>query len=158
MLTCIPQSLCTRDFRVLGASAGRAAVTFNFFTEQGTISLGATDFTVRKHGPFSGHWTLEHGTGTVAEATKPSAMFRSFELRVDDMHLTVEAESAFTRCYQILAADRHFGTIRPAHAFTRRAFIECAAEVPEVAQLFSFWLAVLTWKRAANSNNTNAGT
>jgi hypothetical protein len=153
MLTCVPQSLCLWDYRVLGTSAGSAAVTFNFFTEQGTISLGDAEFTICKHGPMSGRWTLEHGGRTLAEATKPSAMFRSFELRVHDLRFTVTAQSAVTRCYDVLSGDRRLGTIRPVHPFTRRACIECAPEVPELAQLFAFWLAVVTWRRAAKNNS-----
>jgi hypothetical protein len=152
VLTCIPQSLCTWNFRVLGTSAGSASLAFNFFTEQGSISLGHVEFTVRKHGPLSGHWTLERERQTTAEARKPRAMFRSFDLSVAGVHFTLKAESAFTRCYDILCGEQRLGTIRPAHPFTRRAFIECASEIPELAQLFSFWLAVLTWRRAANNN------
>jgi hypothetical protein len=153
VLTCLPQSLCTWDFRVLGAAEGAAELTFNFFTDQGGILLGQTLFTVRKHGPMSGRWTLETEGRVVAEAHKPSAMFRTFEVQAEGLHLTVQAQSAFTRSFEILNHAQCVGTIRPAHAFTRRAFIECGPEIPELAQLFAFWLAALAWKRAAQSNN-----
>ncbi len=156
MLTCIPQSLCSWNFRVSGAHSGPAALAFNFFTKQGSISLGGIEFPVRKHGLLSGHWTLERDGATCADAKKPNAMFRSFEVRSGALQLTVKAQSAFTRCYDILADGSVVGTIRPAHPFTRRAFIECSSSVPELAQLFSFWLAVITWRRAAN--NSGAGT
>lgn len=156
MLTCLPQSLCSWNFRVDGTSAGSAALTFNFFTEQGAISLGADTFTVRKHGPLSGHWTLEHGAGVVAEARKPSAFLRAFDLRVRDLQFTLKAQSPFGRAYDMLIGHQVLGTIRPAHAFTRRAFIECRSDIPELAQLFSFWLAALTWRRAANNSNSAA--
>lgn len=149
MLTCLPQSLCTWDFRVLGASAGPATLTFNFFTEQGSMSLGRDQFAIRKHGAWSGHWTLERHGQTVVDARQPHVMFRSFELKAAEIQLTVKAQFALTRGYDILSSDRLIGTIRPAHAFTRRAFIECRSEVPEVVQLFAFWLAVITWRRAA---------
>lgn len=158
MLICIPQSLCTWDFRVLGASAGPASLTFNFFSEQGSILLGATEFAIRKHGPLSGRWTLEQGGQTVVDANKPNALFRSFELSAGAFQLTVQAQSALTRCYDIFSRGRPVGAIRPAHPFTRRAFIECASEIPELAQLFSFWLAVVTWRRAANNSAATAGT
>jgi hypothetical protein len=153
MLTCVPQSLCLWDYRVFGTSGGAAALTFNFFTEQGSIWVGDAEFAVRKHGPMSGHWSLEHGQRTLADATKPSAMFRSFELQVHDLHFTLTAQSPLTRCYDMLCGDRCVGTIRPMHPLTRRACIECAPEVPELAQLFAFWLAVITWRRAAKNNS-----
>jgi hypothetical protein len=156
MLTCIPKSLCSWDFRVSGASSGPAALAFNFFTEQGSISLGGIELRVRKHGLLSGHWTLERDGATCADAHKPNAMFRSFEVRSGPVGLTVKAHSAVTRSYDILTDGSVVGTIRPAHPFTRRAFIECSSSVPEVAQLFSFWLAVVTWRRAANNNSATS--
>jgi len=152
MLTCVPQSLCSWDFRVSGAASGPAALAFKFFTEQGSISLGGIELPVRKHGLLSGHWTVERDGITCAEAQKPNAMFRSFEVRSGAVQLTVKAHSAVTRCYDILTDGSLVGTIRPAHPFTRRAFIECSSSVPELAQLFSFWLAAVTWRRATNSS------
>jgi hypothetical protein len=157
VLTCIPQSLCTWNFQILGTSAGSAELTFNFFTEQGSLSLGHMEFAVRKHGPLSGRWTLERDGQTAADAHKPSALFRRFELSSAGVHLTVKAQSAFTRGYDIFSGGRLLGTIRPAHPFTRRAFIECTSEIPELAQLFSFWLAVVTWRRAANNSSASTG-
>jgi hypothetical protein len=157
MLTCIPQSLCLWDYRVFGTSRGEATITFNFFTEQGSIWLGNAEFTIRKHGPLSGHWTLEHGDRTLADASKPNPLFRSFELQVQDLHFTLTAQTAFTRCYDMFSGGRRVGTIQPLHPFTRRASIECAAEVPELAQLFAFWLAVLTWRRAAQNSAAHSG-
>ena len=157
-MTCIPQSLCTWNFRVLEATAGPAALTFNFLSEQGSIFLGPAEFAVRKHGPLSGHWTLERDGRTDAEARKPSALFRSFEVKAESVSLIVKAQSALTRSFDILAGGRVAGTIRPAHPFTRRAFIECAPEIPELAQLFSFWLVVITWRRAANNNSVSTST
>lgn len=153
MLVCLPQSICSWDFRVSGTSSGPASLTFNFFTEQSTISLGGSEFTVSKHDPMSGHWTLEQDGRVEAGARKPSAMFRSFEVSAGDQLLTVKARSAFARSFEIISGDRTVGSICPAHAFTRRATIDCTPEVSEIAQLFSFWLAVLTWRRAAKSSN-----
>jgi hypothetical protein len=155
MLTCIPQSFCSWDFRISGAPSGEAALAFNFFTEQGSITLGGIELPVRKHGILSGHWTLERNGATWADAKKPNALFRSFEVRSDAVQLTVKAQSAVTRCYDILADGSVVGTIQPAHAFTRRAFIECSSSVPELAQLFSFWLVVVTWRRAANKSSAS---
>ena len=151
MLTCLPKSLCNWNFEVTGSPAGRASVNFDFFTEQGDISLGGSSFAVRKHGPFSGHWTLENGGQIIVEANKPNALFRSFELQVGNVQFTVKARSAFTRSFDFSIGGQNVGVIRPAHPLTRRAFIECAAEIPDLAQLFAFWLVVLTWKRAANN-------
>lgn len=155
MLTCTPLSFFSWDFQILGLSSGPAILAFDFLTEQGSISLGGADYSVCKHGLLSGHWTLERGGETCADAQKPSALFRSFEVRSGATLLTLKARSAFTRAYDMIVDGSAVGTIQPIHPFTRRAHIECDSRVPEIAQLFSFWLAALTWRRAAQ-NSSNA--
>jgi hypothetical protein len=153
MLTCLPLSLCSWDYRIPDTAAGPATVSFNFFTEQGAITLGPGEFTIRKHGPLSGHWTLEQNGQSVAEAYKPNALFRRFELRAIETPLIVKACSPFSRRFEILVGDNPVGTIWPAHLFTRRAFMECTPDIPELAQLFAFWLVALTWRRQARDNS-----
>jgi hypothetical protein len=153
MLTCLPKSLCSWDYRVLGAEAGPAELLFNWFSEQGTIRLGGDEFEVVKHGPLSGHWTLENGGQVIASGQKPSAMFRAYELSMTGVDFTVQPQSAFTRCFDIVFEGRVVGSIRPAHIFTRRAFIECNSQVPELVQLFAFWLTAIAWRRAMKNNN-----
>ena len=156
MLTCLPKFLCSWDFRVTGLASGPADLSFNFFTEQGSISFDGVQMKIRKHGPLSGRWTLEDNGETLAEGHKPSAMFRAFKIRSANAEIELKAASAFARGFQLSKGGSIVGTIRPAHAFTRRAFIDCSLEVPELIQLFSFWLVVVTWRRAANNSNSGA--
>jgi hypothetical protein len=153
MLTCVPRSIFSWSFEVHGAAAGPAEVTFHHFTEQGEIVLGSDRYEVRKHGVLSGHWTLEQGGLTHADAHKPSAFFRAFDIRTGGLQLTARAVSPFARTYELVTDHGLAGGIRTAHAFSRRAFVECGPEVPEPVQLFAFWLAALTWRRAARNNN-----
>ncbi len=53
-------------------------------------------------------------------------------LQVHDLHFTLTAQSAFTRCYDVFFRGRHAGTIQPMHPFTRRASIECARRCPNL--------------------------
>jgi hypothetical protein len=152
MLMCLPRSICSWGFVVTGGLAGASQVEFNFATEQGRIIVGGEPFVVRKHGWLSGRWSLERGADTWANACKPNPFLRSFELQSEDLRLKVRAASPLLRRFIIVRDAWIIGNIRPAHAFTRRASIVCDASVPEAVQLFSFWLAVLTWRRAARSN------
>jgi hypothetical protein len=152
MLTCVPLSLCSWDYEIRGARSGPATLTFNYFIEQGGIFTSEAEFSVRKHGPMSGHWTLESDREVLADAVKPSAMVRSFEVKSGDAHFDLTAHSVMTRSYDFVKNGSVVGTICPAHAFTRRAFIECGESIPEIAQIFAFWLVALTWRRAANNN------
>jgi len=149
MLTCVPTSLCTWNYRVTGAS-DVALLTYNYFSEQGRIALGAAVFSVRKNHPFSGHWILAKGAQVFAEAHKPSLFTRSCEVRTPEHRITLKPQSYFTRSFDMCAGDRAVGTIRPERAFSRRAFVTCDAEIPELVQIFSFWMAVITWRRGGN--------
>jgi hypothetical protein len=151
MLTCVPQSLCSWDYEIRGARSGPVSLTYNYFIEQGSIQTRNADLSVHKHGPMSGHWTLESESEVLADAKKPSAMFRSFEVRFGDVNFELTAQSAMTRSYDFVKHGGVVGTIRPAHPLTRRATIECEPVIPELGQIFAFWLAALTWRRAANN-------
>ncbi len=151
-LSCIPESICSWDYRIEGATAGYAAVSFNFMSEEGTVSLGSTEYSVCKEGMFQGRWTLNLHGRQVAEAIKQSAFFRSFEVQINGIDLTAEAESPLVRSFGILDGGRTVGSIRPVHPFTRRAEIECSSAVPELAQLFCFWLTALCWRRQHKSS------
>lgn len=151
MLTCDPRSIFSWTFDVSGALAGRAWVGFSWPGEQGAIALGGSEFAIRKHGFMSGHWTLEDGSGVLAEAEKTNPLLRSFRMQAAGMDLIVRAQSPMTRCFVIELGERVLGEIRPAHPWTRRAYIECDPSLPEFVQLYAFWLAALTWRRRNNS-------
>jgi hypothetical protein len=177
MLTCTPLSLCSWNYRVVGLPAGEGMTELYMLSEQGRLSLGGAAYEVVKHGPMSGHWTLEGGGRVVAEARKPSAMYRTMVVSCGEAALTVRAASPFTRVFEVLvgesdvdgaaardvddaadrvshgAADRVVGSVRPVHSFTRRAIMECDAAVPQLAQMFVFWLVAMSWRRTAKQNN-----
>ncbi len=154
MLTCLPQSFFSWNYQVPDTSTGTAELNINFFTEQGSIRFDNREFEVRKHGWLSGHWTLESNLQTLVDGQKLNPINRTFEIMAGGQHLTLKAQSAFTRCFDILESDRLLGTIRPKHIFTRRAEIDCSSEVPEFVQLFCFWLVAITWRRAQSNSNS----
>lgn len=151
---CQPLSLFSWNFQLTSARGDTAELTFNFFTEQGTIRLNADSFDVIKFGPFSGRWQLLHRDTPIVDANKPH-LTRRFEVHCGNQHIDLCARSPFTRCYDINRAGKMIGSIAPAHLFTRRSTMTCdaAAAVPAPAQLLCFWLAALTWRRAARNNN-----
>jgi hypothetical protein len=150
MIECFPKSICSWDFTATGLSSGTADIEFDWLTEQGRILNSNMIYEVRKHGVFSGHWTMEHAGSVVTEAHKNSALFRTFDVSSHSEQLTLRARSAFARSFEIVSGHQVLGRINPMHAFTRRARIDCVETIPENIQLFCFWLAALTWKRSAN--------
>jgi hypothetical protein len=152
MLKCVPQSVFSWNYVVAGATGGPAAVGLEVFGEQGSIYCQGTQYRICKHGWLSGHWTMESAGGAYAEAMKESALYRAFEVQDATALFELQAKNPFTRNYQVAIAGNFVGRIAPEGPFTRRTIIDCAAEVPEATQLFCFWLAALTWRRAARSS------
>lgn len=158
MIKFLPKSLCSSDYSVVGLPSGNAVVEYDKLSEQGGISSNGVEFLVRKHGPLSGRWTLEQAGNIVAEAHKASAMFRHIEMSGQDMHpVSVRAESTFTRVFDIIIRQEVVGHVRPVHAFTRRAIMECQPVIPPHIQLFVFWLVALLWNRDVNVSAATAG-
>lgn len=152
MLTALPSTLFSWNFRVVADEALVAEITFDFLTEQGTILHRGDLLAVRKHGPLSGRWTLERNGEPLAEAHKPSAFQRRFEVPTVGGTMSVEAKSAFGNGFELIVGDQIVGSIRPAHLFTRQANIDCDPTVTERDQLFAFWLVALAWRRTARSD------
>ena len=152
MLTCLPMSLCSWDYRISGATRGEGILTFEWMSEQGAIRSGPDACAVRKHGVASGKWTLELNGTAIARAEKPSAMFRQFSIFFENRVFDLRAVSAFSRKFILWEGGRQVGAIEAAHAFTRRATIDCQDSVPEWVELFAFWLVAILWRRAAQSS------
>jgi hypothetical protein len=147
MIRCIPRGLCSWNFDLAG-SGHSASAEFNWISEQGNLTVDGEYHAVRKHGVFSGHWTLDADSTPVANAQKSSVFTRTFELKTSSGTLILRAQSALGRT-MLLEGAGFGGVIAPAHPFTRRASI--TGDIPDFrTACFAFWLTVLLWRRDAN--------
>lgn len=156
MLICNPKSFFSWSFEITGSTRGAASVDFDIFGESGTITHAETPYRVQKQGWLSGTWSVSSGSEVLATAVKPSAWTRAFEISSMDTPLLVKAGSPLGRSYEMISGGRVIGTISPTHPFTRRSTIACEDQIPELIQLFSFWLAVMTWRRSRQANSSSA--
>ncbi|MEM7758219.1 MAG: hypothetical protein AAF298_08855 [Cyanobacteria bacterium P01_A01_bin.40] len=152
-LTCLTESICSWNFFVaISDSDVAVSVKFNFMSEQGNITLDSSYYDI-KHTWLSGKWSLESDGKVIAIAIKPNPLTRFFEISYNNRKLLVlRAESSFTRSFAIEQDNKFLGTIKPMHPFTRRATVDCSSSVPIPVQISLFWLTVLMWKRAAETN------
>jgi hypothetical protein len=152
MLTCLPQAICSWNYRILDtASAEFALINLTTLTKPGSIVTDNLEYVVRKQSWFVSHWTLEHNGQILAEADKPGAFSRTIEIQADSLFLSVVPKMWMGRAVDLKIADRVVGTIEPMHGMTRRATIQCTSAVPELIQLFSFWMTAEMWRRAADN-------
>ena len=99
---------------------------------------------------FSGHWTLERAGQEVASAQKTTAFGRTFEMQTPMGSLSLSAAYPIGRTFRLERSGNALAMISPVHPFTRRASIQTITkdyDFPIIS--FSFWLAALTWRRAA---------
>lgn len=151
MISCTPAGFCSWDFRLRGTAPGEVAtITFQWFTEQGTIETPGACFQVVKPGLLKGEWQFERDGAVAAVGRKTSPFARRFEIEFDGQAAVLEAESAFGRAMR-LTTPGGGGRIAPLHAFTRRATITVSG-VPFHIQCVAFWLTALTWRRSAEAN------
>ena len=153
VIRCLPQGICSWDFDL--TSEGRqATLEVNWMSEEGAIIADGTQFQVRKHGMFSGRWSLDQNGQAAAVAQKRSAFMRTFDITDAMGACVLRAESAFGRGFRLEREGKVIATVIPDHAFTRRTTIEiCDPQWMFSTVSFSFWLVGLIWRRAQRNNN-----
>jgi len=157
VIRCKPNGICSWDF-LLDGEGHCSTLEFNWLGEQGAINADGKSFDVRKHGVFSGHWTLEHAGTQVASAQKSTAFTRAFDVQDPSGPFILRAESAFGRSFRVERSGNVIATIFPDHPLTRRANIDILTDKWDfVTVSFLFWLVVLTWRRAAQSSASGGG-
>lgn len=157
-IECRPAGFFTNNYHLESVS-NSGFVEFNWFTEQGQMTLNETNYEVEKQGPLSGQWILKNPIGDqeIIRAEKPNPITRTFELQTvkDGNNYQLKAETALGRTMLLTGPD-HDCCFRPAHPFTRRATISGRWNHFELVA-FSFWLVGLVWRRARNNNHGAAG-
>lgn len=152
MIRCTPHGIFSWSFHVT-SEKHEATLEFGWFGEQGAITIDGDRLEVCKHGMFSGQWTLERGGSVIVSGQKSNIFTRTFEVNDTQGGLVLRAVSPFGRSFQLERYGELVASIAPDHAFTRRATIATKTQALEFATIcFSFWLVVLTWRRAAKNN------
>ena len=150
VLTATPSSIFGWDFEIDGPFS--ALASFNWLGESGRIQIGGDTYDIVKQGWLSGEWTLELGGVVYARGQKTGVFGRSIEIVAAGTTLSLRAQTPFTRGFDIDANGAYVGSVTPDHAFTRRSKIAISETVPEVLQVFAFWLIALLWRRQSRSN------
>ena len=147
-----PTRWFTWDFRVTANGRDIAVIDRHWYRERASFSLDGTSFTIRRTALLRSTFVLERaGTGAViAEASKPSAFLRTFEVTAGGKQLTLRAVSAFRREFHLFDGAAWIGRIRPVSAFRRTATAEFPETMPLELQLFVTFLVLVLWKRQAD--------
>jgi len=149
MLKCRPESLWSWDFQITGSPTGPILTKLDRKTEDGSIAHAGRQYPITKtKGAGLGHWALMADTAIHAEAQVISIGISKIEFTTRGGLLTAKA-APFNRTYEFFIAEKKVGTIEPAHLLTRNSTIDFSEGVPELTQVFCFWVAAIKWYYAS---------
>lgn len=151
MLTLTPTHWFSWNFRVTAGGEDIAVIGRHWFRERAAFSVGGTSFAVRKTTAFRSNFVLERNGWVVAEARKPSAFRRRFELTIGGKQLVLRSASPFRREFRLFDGAREVGRIRPLSFLGRTATAELPETMPMEIQLFVIFLVLMLWKREADA-------
>ncbi len=152
MLRAVPNSWFSWDFTIFDGERAIGTIDLAWVREAGEMSLNGETFRVYREGLFGGAFILERDGQVLARAEKPSALTRSLTVECNGTRYTLRAESALRRKFVLSRDGREIGAVQPEHAFTYRATIELPEEMALPVKVFVTWLAVILWKREAESS------
>jgi hypothetical protein len=149
MLKCQPESLWNWDFRISGSSTGPVRTLLDRKTEGGVIEYAGHHYSITKRkGVGLAHWTLTADSVIYAEAQVLGMVISKIEITTPGLLLLAKAH-LFNRTYEFFLAEEKVGMIEPAYLLTRHSTIDFKESVPELTQIFCFWVAAIKWYYAS---------
>lgn len=149
MLTLNPKSWFSWDFRVLDGDEELALIDHRWLREGASFSIGGRDFDVRRTSVVRGTFVLERAGVVLAEAAKPSAFRRTFEIRAGADQYRLVASTVFGRAFELWHSGAAIGRIWPKSLWGRAATADLPDTLSRETQLFIVFLVLALWKRAA---------
>jgi signal transduction histidine kinase len=151
-LSIVPKRWYSWDFNVFDGSRQVALVDVSTWREKGTLVVDGAEYRVSREGIMSGDFTLERHGSVLARATKPSAFRHTFIIKYDGREYVLRKKSIWRRAFVLLRnEDTEVGGVSPNSIWTRDATVSLPDEWPLAIKVFVMWLAIILWKRDADS-------
>jgi hypothetical protein len=155
VLELVPQSWFSWNFAVLQDGRPVAGIDISRWREKGMLAVDGSNYQVYREGLMSGAFILELNGRRMARAEKPSALARSFKVEFAGRIFRWEG-NVFRRSFVLAENSRTVGSLTPAGIFTRKAAAELPDDLPLPVKVFLIWLALILWKRDADSGAVTA--
>jgi hypothetical protein len=151
ILQAVPTHWFSWNFTVTQGSEVLANIDVSWWRERGVLTIDGKRYRVYREGLASGDFVLESPEIIVARATKPSAFRRAFIVEHSGRQYTLRANWPSRRAFRLLDGETEIGSISPEGFLTRRAAVVMPQDMPLLVQVFVVWLAIILWKRDANT-------
>ena len=153
MLSLQPIAWYSWSFRILEGDREVARLDRSAFRERATFSLEGSQYEMRRTSLTLGTFVLERDGRLLAEATKPSAFRREFEVVAEKGPFRLQAASWFRREFLLLQGSSRLGSVKPDSAFGRAATADFPTTIPLPVRLFLVFLVLVLWQRAATGSS-----
>jgi hypothetical protein len=147
ILEAIPKSIFSYNFHLQQENRPLGEVESSIWREKARLELQDGTYLLYRERYFSGDFVLERNGTIVARASKPSALYNTFELELPDRRLVLRKLSVWSRSFGVFDGEKQIGSIYPLGAFTRRTNIDLPGDWPLPIRGFLFWLVLIIWKR-----------
>jgi len=151
MLHIVPLHWYKWDFKIFEDDRPIAVIDRSWRNESGQLILEDATYEIYRKGAFFGTFVLEKEGAVVAEAEKPSAFKRQFEIKYATRRFVLKSISVFGRGYDLIEDGRIIGSIVARSVFTRKARADLPEEMPLSVRVFVIFLVLLLWKREATA-------
>ena len=147
----VPKAWYSWDFNVMSGDRTIAALDLSSWRERGEIMVGDVTHRVFRESAL-GDFIIERGDRELARATKPSAFRHTFVVHYNGRDYTLLKPSIWRRAFALMDDDSQIGTVAPESLWGRRATADLPPDWPMPIKAFVIWLAIILWKRDANSS------
>jgi len=152
MLIARPQSLFANNFRITDVHGKPVAeLAIAMIKEGARLIQDGKVFRIEREGLMSGPWQLKDGHDVLLEAHKVAVIKNRFEMAVKGASLELSPINWTMRGFQVVGPDwSSLGTIVRPSWFSRQVKLDLSELVPQQAQLFFLFLAIVLWRRTEN--------
>ncbi len=149
MIEAIPTGLISWDYDLVSGGVVLGSLEVGWFYERGRFATDAGACEIYRDG-FLGPWVLEDHGAVLARATKRDPFTRVFHVETDARRLELRGV-ILSSSLELHDGDRLAGRIERQGWLTYRADVDLPDDLPLPVRAFLFFLAVVTWKRAAGA-------
>jgi hypothetical protein len=150
-LTLEPRRWYSWDFTIHEGGRQVADLDLSAWREKATLTIDGVEYRVYRERLMSGDFVLERGSTILARATKPSAFWNTFIVHYQGREHTLRKASVWRRTFLLEDHGREIGRIVPHSMWRRDGTATLPADWPLPVRTFVIWLAIILWKRDADS-------
>jgi hypothetical protein len=151
-LEAVPKALFSNHYVLRAGERLITELQVSAWRERAEFNLGTARYCLRHERFIGGDFLLEADRNVLIRANQPKGLRDKFTFRVGERAYVLERLSFWRRIFGLFENDHQVGFIAPASALTRRAEIHLPSELPAVAQVFVFWLALVAWNRMSGGD------